>query len=91
MPPSTDYSHIRQNSEQSSATSSTNGKETPPRRKFNLWWRLRVGVSQMFRRFAIFFRSRQKFRSTSSGGFEPWESYGDEDSVDFLVILFSCF
>ena len=88
MPPSTDYSHIRQNSEQSSATSSTNGKQTP-RRKFNLWWRLRVGVSQMFRRVAIFFRCRQKFRSTSSGGSEPWESYGDEDAVDYLVLLFS--
>ena len=86
MPPP-DYSHIRQTSETegSSVASSTSGRQQASGRKFNLWRRLRVGVSQMFRRVAIFFRKRQSFKSTSSYGSERWEYYGEEDSVDYLV------
>ena len=57
----------------------------PRIQRVTLWRRFRVGVTQMFRRVAIFFR-RQK-RRTSSGGSDRWESFDDEDSVDFLEIV----
>jgi hypothetical protein len=39
----------------------------------------------MFRRVAIFFR-RQKLRKSSNGS-DHWDSYDDEDSVDYLEII----
>lgn len=75
MPPTT-YTYTR---------SSLDETTSETRQKVTLWKRFRVGVSQMFRRVAVFFRRRTKLRSTSSGGSNQWDSYGEEDSVDYLV------
>ena len=60
----------------------------PPR--ITIWSRLRVGMSQMFRRVAVFFSQRNnKKKRTSSCGSSSSGRYWDsiEDEADFIEVI----
>ena len=57
--------------------------------RMTLWSRLRVGMSQMFRRVAVFFRRRGKKPRSSSMGSSSSGRYWDsmEDEVGFVEVI----